>query len=258
MERSTRQVLFTSLGEQIVSMAREVLLTVENIRDVAKANEDPMVGNFHIGLIPTVGPFLLPMLVPVLSDQFPDAKLFLYELQTQALIDKLLKGELDAVILAKGELNRSFYELPLYTESMKLAVCEGHVLSQAKQSLDLSVLNEQAILMLEDGHCLRDQALGVCFSSGAYEDARFQATSMDTMLHMVATGVGITLVPDLATKKPVAGLSYLSFDAPAPSRDIVMLIRSHSARMEAFSMIAQCIVGVVKRDKNSPNSLAIV
>ena len=245
IERSTRQVLFTALGEQVVDMARDVLLTVDNIRDAAKACENPMEGDFHIGLIPTVGPFLLPMLMPVLGREFPKAKLFLYELQTEVLMEKLLKGELDAAILAKVDSNHSVQEIPLYEESMKLAVCDSNALSKTTGPVDLNVLNGESVLMLEGGHCLRDQALGVCFSAGAHEDVRFRATSMDTLLHMVATGTGMTLIPELASSKPVSGVSYLSFDEPQPSREIVMLLRNNTARREAMSILAECISNTV-------------
>ena len=245
IERSTRQVLFTALGEQIVDMARDVLLTVENIRETAKATEQPMAGDFHIGLIPTVGPFLLPMLMPVLSQEFPKAKLYLYELQTDALLSKLSKGEIDAAILAKVDSNHSHQEVSLYREPMKLAVRQGDPISKITGPVELTVLNNESVLMLEDGHCLRDQALDVCFAAGAHEDVRFQATSMDTLLHMVATGTGMTLVPELASRKPVSGVSYISFDEPQPSREIVMLLRNNTARKNDLCTIAACIGDVV-------------
>jgi len=245
IERSTRQVLFTALGEQVVDMARDVLLTVDNIRETARATEQPMSGDFHIGLIPTVGPFLLPLLMPVLSREFPQTKLYLYELQTNALLKKLVKGEIDAAILAKVDSNPSVTEVPLYKENMKLAVSTDDELSRVTTPVDLNVLNDQSVLMLEDGHCLRDQALGVCFSAGAHEDVRFQATSMDTLLHMVATGTGMTLIPELASKKPVHGVSYVSFEDPQPSREIVMLMRNHTARKEALSTIADCVRNII-------------
>lgn len=241
IERSTRQVLFTDLGEQVVAMAREILLTVDNIRTTAKASSDPMQGDFHIGLIPTVGPFLLPLLMPVLSQEFPHAKLFLYELQTDALIAKLLKGELDAGILAKLNWSHPVQEISLYQEPMKLAVHEKDSLAIASKAVDLNVLEGRSVLMLEDGHCLREQALGFCFSAGAREDERFKATSMDTLLHMVATGAGSTLIPELASQKEVQGVVYLPFENPQPSREIVMLMRNHSARKPALEAIAASV-----------------
>jgi len=129
IERSTRQVLFTSVGEKVVSMAREVLLTVDNIRSTAKESDDPMQGDFNIGLIPTVGPYLLPLLMPVLNTEYPQAKFFLYELKTEELLARLLKGDLDAIILAKMDWKHPVKEIPLYVENMKLAVNENDVLA---------------------------------------------------------------------------------------------------------------------------------
>ena len=241
IERSTRQVLFTALGEQIVSMARDVLLSVDNIHAIARASDDPMHGDFHIGLIPTVGPFLLPLLMPVLSREFPHAKLFLYELQTDVLIAKLLKGELDAGILAKLDWSHPVHEISLYQEPMKLAVHDQDALVGESDSVDLGVLEGRSVLMLEDGHCLREQAMGVCFSAGAREDERFKATSMDTLLHMVGTGAGTTLIPALASRNRVQGVVYLPFVAPQPTREIVMLMRSHTARRPALEAIATSV-----------------
>ncbi len=250
IERSTRQVLFTALGEQIVEMARDVLLTVDNIRAAAKSSQDPFAGEFHIGLIPTVGPFLLPILMPVLARDFPNAQIYLYELQTRELTQKLTKGELDAVILAKLDTSVSFYEMPLYQESMKLAVSDQDELAKCKTAVGLQVLKERSVLMLEDGHCLRDQALSVCTSVGALQDMRFKATSMDTLLHMVANGSGMTLIPELACNRGTEGVTYLSFVDPQPSREIVMLMRKQSARKQALEVIANRITDLLSSDQS--------
>lgn len=244
IERSTRQVLFTPLGHQVVVMAREVLLTVDNIYNAAKACDDPFSGEFHVGLIPTVGPFLLPILMPVLGQEFPAAQFYLYELKTKELIERLLKGELDAVILAKLDWSHPVHEISLYSESMKLAVGSKHKALQHTDNVQLSILENQSVLMLEDGHCLREQALGVCFAAGANEDDRFKATSMDTLLHMISAGVGMTLIPELACNSKVPGVSYFSFDEPQPTREIVMLIRNHTTRKTALDTFAKCISGV--------------
>lgn len=241
IERSTRQVLFTQLGEKVVAQAREVLHTVGRIRKLAKEYDDPMAGEFHIGLIPTVGPFLLPLIMPELSKQFPKSSVYLYELRTNQLIEKLLKGELDAAILAKLDWQHPVQELPLYTEPMKLAVASNDILADDAQPVGLEVLEDRSVLMLEDGHCLRNQALGVCFSAGAKEDGRFQATSMDTLLHMVATGAGMTLIPELASRKRTDGVSFLAFRDPPPAREVIMIMRKHSTRVEAINNIAKVI-----------------
>lgn len=241
IERSTRQVLFTPVGEKIVAQARDVVHTVNRIKSIAKETDDPMVGEFHIGLIPTIGPFLLPIIMPELAKAYPEASLFLYELQTEKLLDKLLKGELDAAILAKLDWNHPLQEIPLYTEPMNLAVAAQDDLSKNQEAVSINVLENQPVLMLEDGHCLRDQAMGVCFSAGAKEDGRFQATSMDTLLHMVATGAGMTLIPELATRNKVDGVRFLSFTDPTPSREVIMIIRKQSTRVKALTNIADVI-----------------
>ena len=244
MERTTRQVLFTPLGEQVVIKAREVLLSIENIKDLAKNDEDEMAGEFHIGLIPTVGPFLLPLIMPELSKQFPQMKVFLYELQTKVLLEKLHNGELDAIVLAKLDWDFPVKETHLYHEAMLLAVSEQHAFAHNAQPAELKMLKNQSVLMLEDGHCLRDQALGVCFSAGAEEDHRYQATSIDTLLHMVSAGAGITLIPALAAKQKKQGIKYLPFTEPQPSREIVMLTRKNSVRSAAFTKFANLITNL--------------
>lgn len=241
IERSTRQIHFTPLGNQVVALAREALLAVDTVYNVAKAHKDPLSGDFHIGLIPTVGPFLLPKIMPALSQQFPKAKLFLYELKTDELIQRLLKGELDTVILAKQPWLFSMAETHLYYESMTLAASEDNPLIDGVDQVALSVLEGQSVLMLEDGHCLRDQAMGVCFSAGANEDERFKATSLDTLLHMIGTGAGMTLIPELACSMHIRGVRYVPFVDPPPKRQIVMLTRNNSRRKTALAAFAECI-----------------
>jgi len=250
IERSTRQVLFTQLGEEVVRYAREALQTVEQIRSVAKQSNDPMDGDFHIGLIPTVGPFLLPLIMPELTALYPKANLFLYELRTEELLQKLHKGEIDAAILARLDWDQPFKQFDLYDESMQLAVSIDDPLLKDDKPVELDVLDNREVLMLEDGHCLRDQALDVCFSAGAKEDQRFKATSMDTLLHMVATGTGMTLIPELATRSRVQGIRFMRFSNPVPKREIVMLTRKSSARMDALENIANTVLSTVNRVKH--------
>jgi len=245
IERSTRQVLFTKLGEEVVRYAREALQTVDQIRSVARQSHDPMLGDFHIGLIPTVGPFLLPLIMPELSEAYPKTNFFLYELRTEELLAKLQKGEIDAAILAKLDWAYPVNQIDLYVEPMQLAVSSSDPLLDEDKLIELKALDDREVLMLEDGHCLRDQALDVCFSAGAKEDKRFKATSMDTLLHMVATGTGMTLIPELATRSRVQGIRFLRFANPVPQREIVMLTRKSSARMPALTSIANTIVNTV-------------
>ncbi len=245
IERSTRQVLFTDLGEQVVDYARQALQTIDQIKAAAEKNSDPMEGDFHIGLIPTVGPFLLPIIMPELSNRFPKANVFLYELRTEDLLKKLLTGDIDAAILAKLDWQHPVNQIDLYKEPMQLAVSRNDPLLKRESKVGLRALDDKEVLMLEDGHCLRDQALDVCFSAGAKEDQRFKATSMDTLLHMVATGTGMTLIPQLATRSRVQGVRFIEFNEPVPKREIVMLTRKNSARLVALNNFAESIVEAV-------------
>lgn len=242
MERTTRQVFFTPFGEEVVSKARDVVQKIVDIQELAKYQGDELTGDFNIGLIPTVGPSLLPLILPELTKQFPKINFFLYELQTGVLLEKLQNAELDAIILAKLDWDVTANEISLYKERMLLAVNHQHKLALSNKQADLNMLANESVLMLEDGHCLRDQALGVCFSAGAREDHRFQATSMDTLLHMVASGIGITLIPELAANDFNKKITYLRFNDPQPMREIVMLYRKSSVRRPALEVIANSIV----------------
>ena len=244
MERTTRRVFFTNLGEQVVKKARGILLSTDQIKHLVDRSDGPLVGDFHLGLIPTVGPFLLPAIMPEISKQFSRMNLFLYELQTRELLDGLNKGKLDAVIVAKLDWDYQFSEQHLYIEKIMLAVNSDDPLARRVRPVNMSALEGKSVLMLEDGHCLRDQALGVCCSAGAHEDVRFRATSMDTLLHMVGNGIGMTLVPEMAcSKKP--GVRYLKLSKPQPSRDVVMLTRHKSSRASALQTIASLISEIV-------------
>ncbi len=245
IERSTRKVIFTYLGEEVVAKARQVLLAVEQIKNLAIQYQDPMSGDFHLGLIPTISPFLLPLIMPVLFSAFPKMNFYLYELQTEELIKKLLKGELDAGVLAKLDWDYPIEEIPLYSEELKLALSSDDALAMDGEKVSLNVLEGRSVLVLEDGHCLRDQALGVCFSSGAQEDQRYQATSMDTLLHMISSGAGMTLVPQLACNEDLAGVTFLNFTAPVPKRDIIMIVRKNAVRVELINKIVDVIADTV-------------
>jgi len=249
IERSTRRVLFTPMGEKIVEHARGVLNVVEQIHSIAKQNEDPMSGDFHVGLIPTVGPFLLPMFMPKLTEQYPSMNFYLYELQTDKLVEKLTKGELDAVVLARQEWSLPVTETVLYREPMKLAVSKNDILAKRSNAVNHDAIRGRSALMLEDGHCLRGQALDLCKMIGGKEDASFKATSMDTLLHMVVNNGGMTLVPELACDSSQSGATFLSFEAPAPYRDIVMLTRKNNTRVKALKTIAHTISTTVAEFK---------
>jgi len=242
MERSSRKVIFTPAGLDIVAKAKTILLEAKSLKEIAKSHNEPMRGTLHIGLIPTVAPYLLPLIVPVMKEAFPDLELYLHENQTQTLIKQLEEGELDCLMLALMPDMEQFNQLVLYDEPLELALSDKHAWSNQRH-ISLQELSGEHVLMLADGHCLRDQALGFCFAAGAIEDNSFKATSLETLRHMISAENGVTLLPQLAIplNRNQAGVKYIPFEPPVPSRQIVLLSRNNSARQACFDKLAEVI-----------------
>jgi LysR family hydrogen peroxide-inducible transcriptional activator len=243
VERAPRQVMFTTVGLEIVERARRVLADVEQLREAARRTTDPEAGSLRLGMFPTLGPYLLPHVVPNLRARFPRLELLLVEEKTQLLLDMLRDGRLDAAVLALP-LHEDWLECEaLFEEPFLLAVPAGHPLAD-QHDLTLSQLSDQHLLLLEDGHCLRDQALEVCALAGAGEKEGFRATSLETLRQMVAAGVGITLLPMLAVKPPVPpsdSVRLVGFRDPPPSRRLAMVWRRSSARSGFLRSLAQVL-----------------
>ncbi|KFN50529.1 hypothetical protein N790_05220 [Arenimonas malthae CC-JY-1] len=235
VERAPRHVMLTPAGQDIALRARRVLAEVEQMRETARRTADPEAGSVRLGLFPTLGPYLLPHVVPRIRRRFPRLELLLVEEKTETILHMLRDGKLDAAVLALP-LHEDWTESEfLFEEPFLLAVPEGHPLS-GRHDLTLADLGDQHLLLLEEGHCLRDQALEVCGLAGAGEKEGFRATSLETLRQMVAAGVGVTLLPVLAVKPPVppsANLRLLPFRNPPPSRRLALVWRKSSA-MAAF------------------------
>jgi LysR family hydrogen peroxide-inducible transcriptional activator len=242
MERSPRKVLFTQAGLDIVAKAKTILLEARSLKEIAKSYNEPMQGTLHIGLIPTVAPYLLPLIIPVIKQHFPDLSLYLHENQTHVLLKQLEEGELDCLMLAILPGMEAFDEYHLYQEPLELALADSHQWANDKK-VKLNKLRGEHVLMLEDGHCLRDQALGFCFTAGALEDNSFKATSLETLRHMIGAENGMTLLPRLAIplNRHQAGIKYIPFINPEPSREISLLCRKNSVRKDCFEQLSQLI-----------------
>ncbi|MDX7991945.1 DNA-binding transcriptional regulator OxyR [Xenorhabdus littoralis] len=242
LERTSRKVLFTQQGMLLVEQAKTVLREVKVLQEMASLQGESMSGPLHIGLIPTIGPYLLPFIIPELHKLFPKLEMYLHEAQTQNLLAQLDSGKLDCVILALVKETEAFIEVPLFEEPMKLAVFEGHKWSERTQ-IKMSELSGEKLLMLEDGHCLRDQAMGFCFQAGAKEDTHFRATSLETLRNMVAAGSGITLLPDLSVPKERRrdGVCYLECYEPEPKRSVILAYRPGSPLRGRYEQLAEAI-----------------
>jgi len=240
VERHPRNIMLTPAGEQLLAKARRVLSAAKDLEMTARTLGDPLSGEVHLGLIPTLAPYLLPVIMPDLIRKLPKIEFMLHEYKTHELLAMLHEGRLDALVLPWLDDMQNVDAYDLFNEEFVLAVSPRHPLAGSRQ-LQLSSLEGHKVLTLEDGHCLRDQALGYCFSAGADEDRRFQATSLETLRYMVAANIGITLLPELAVREDDEDICYLRFEKPAPARRIVLLVRQHYTRMECVREIVSVV-----------------
>jgi len=241
VERSPRHVMMTAVGEQIVERARAMLAEVQAMKALAERSRDPHSGTLRLGIFPTLAPYLLPHVVPRIRARFPRLTLRLFEEKTADILSMLELGRLDAGLLALPVHNDQLVTRKLFEEAFVVAVPSGHALAD-HETISLKDLESEELLLLEDGHCLRDQALAVCQMSGAHESLDFHATSMETLRQMVACNAGITLMPSLAVKPPVAPTENLllrPFAPPGPTRTIAMVWRKTSALADFHERLAE-------------------
>jgi len=246
IERRPRRVGLTPAGEAVVERARRMLRDADDIRALARASQDPLGGELKLGLIPTLGPYLLPRIAPGFTRALPKLQLMLHEYQTAPLIERVLQGELDLAILALPAETRGLVTRSLFAEAFLVAMPERHRLT-ARKRLKPADLAGERLLLLEEGHCLRDQALEVCARVGT-EEHSFRATSLETLRQMVAAGLGITLLPRLAAEGPFAsarGLVMRPFSPPAPSRVIGAAWRRSTSRGAAIAAVCDLIAKAV-------------
>jgi LysR family transcriptional regulator, hydrogen peroxide-inducible genes activator len=240
VERAPRRVMLTPIGREIAERARKVIAEVEQMGEIARRSQDPEAGTVRLGIFPTLAPYLLPHVLPAVRKRFPRLELLLVEEKTDQILARLRDGRLDAGVLALPVHDEQLQVEPLFDEPFVLAVPQQHALAQ-RASLKLRDLDHQHLLLLEEGHCLRDQALDVCHMAGADERDGFRATSLETLRQMVAAGVGITLLPVLAVQPPVPvsnDIQLLPFHGEAPHRRIAMVWRRSSAMAGFLQQLA--------------------
>jgi LysR family hydrogen peroxide-inducible transcriptional activator len=243
VERQPKNVQLTEVGKQVVVRARRMLDDGDEIVALARSNTDPLAGKLKIALIPTIGPYLLPRVMPKLRKALPHLGLMLYEYQTEPLLKRLRDGEIDLGILALPVAQDGLEFQALYEEAFTVAVPNGHPLAE-RSTIKLQDLKGHTLLLLEDGHCLRDQALEVCSRVDVHEAEDFRATSLETLRQMVVAGLGITLLPELAIEAPFGsqrGLMVRQFAKPAPSRSVGAVWRKSSTRMLAIAEVCKVV-----------------
>jgi LysR family hydrogen peroxide-inducible transcriptional activator len=246
-ERGASEVSTTPLGAQIVRQAQQVIEQAAAIREIAKTGKDPVTGPLRLGVIYTVGPYLLPDLVRQAIERVPQMPLVLQENFTVRLLEMLRTGELDCAILAEPFPDTGLAVAPLYDEPFMAAVPRKHPIA-ARPSISAEELKNETMLLLGTGHCFRDHVLEVCpeyarFATGA-EGIRksFEGSSLETIKHMVASGMGITVVPRLSVPAdPQPHVAYVPFSEPVPSRRIVLAWRRTFPRYEAIAALRNCV-----------------
>jgi LysR family transcriptional regulator, hydrogen peroxide-inducible genes activator len=247
VERQPKNVQLTEVGKQIVVRARRMLDEGDEIVALARSNTDPFAGKLKVALIPTIGPYLLPRVMQKIRKGLPHLGLMLYEYQTEALLKRLRDGEIDLGIMALPAIADGIESRALYEENFTVALPNNHPLA-AKTSIKVQDLKGHTLLLLEDGHCLRDQALEVCSRVDVKEAEDFRATSLETLRQMVVAGLGITLLPEMAVESPFGsqrGLTIRQFAKPAPSRSVGAVWRKTTTRAAAIGALCDVIDAVM-------------
>jgi LysR family hydrogen peroxide-inducible transcriptional activator len=243
VERTRRVVRFTPLGVQVAAKARRILREAEELADMVRAAGKPLAGELRMGVIPTIAPFLLPSLLPRLRSEFPELKLYLREETSQAACDSLHRGQLDCVLLALpfgcGEVETA----ALFDDRLFVAFPPGEAPAGA-EAVPAAAVDEHRLLLLEDGHCLKEHALAACNRPELRAEAAMLGTSLHTLVQMVANGLGQTLVPEMALAAGLlegTGVSARPLEADHPYRRVALIWRKGSPREKEFRLLADAL-----------------
>lgn len=245
LERTNKSVLLTDIGIKIVAKAREIVNQVTELEQEAKAAKDPYSAEIRLGVFPTLAPYLFPHIIPSLSGSFPKVSFRLVEEKTDLLLEKLKSGALDAAIVSIPLANNDFKTCPLFEEEFLLAVPHEHPLAK-RPYINSEETAPYPILLLEDGHCMKNQLLSYCQQTNNSVQHNFQATSLEALRHMVVAGVGITLMPKLSAKN-CSLLSYIPFHSQKPMRLIGLVYRESSSKVFILREIEGLICEIMGR-----------
>jgi LysR family hydrogen peroxide-inducible transcriptional activator len=254
-ERGRRGVIVTAAGARVIEQARAALAQLDGLVESAASEAEPLSGTIRLGVIPTVAPYLLPALLPGVRRAWPKLRLVLREEQTARLVEQLGAGTLDLLLLALPVEGAGLEELPLLREPFHFVAPSRHPLAKTpERAVSEQALRGEEILLLEDGHCLRAQALDVCRRAGALAPGRIQATSLSTLVQMVANGLGVTLLPERALPIELrrgAGLVSRPFKGPAPFRTLGLAWRPGAARAGEYRLLGQTLAAELARERKA-------
>jgi LysR family hydrogen peroxide-inducible transcriptional activator len=247
VERSNKNVMITDIGRAVVNQARLCINDLEVLVDIAAGGQEPLSGRLKLGVIPTIAPFLLPEFISEALKHFPELKLFLREDKTAVIVEQLLEGKLDLILIALPYQLKNVTVMPLFKDPFLLACRkDSKWLEVTKKRPDFDSLPDESILLLEDGHCLRDHALAACHIHDSDQISRFAATSLQTLLQMVVADIGITFVPAMAQLSVIRENSDIELH-PMPEqsyREIGIAWRKESSRSEEFTLLGRLLQGL--------------
>jgi LysR family hydrogen peroxide-inducible transcriptional activator len=243
VERGSRTIRLTAIGEDFVAKARQVLLGIDELEDLMRASQGPFAGRFRLGVIPTVAPYLLPDTITALTGRFPDIDLELRESVTKSLVADLLESRLDAAIVALPISEPALREFALFQEDFVLVRPSK---DEDKPVPSADMLKTMRLLLLEEGHCFRDQALSFCEITKTQPRQLMEGSSLSTLVQMVGAGMGVTLIPEMAVALETrnAKVSVVTFDAPKPSRTIGMVWRKSNPLADQLMEVGAIVRGV--------------
>lgn len=243
IDRSKRKVIFTALGQDIVQESRDIIEKAQRITERANQLSAPMTGPMRLGVIPTIAPYLLPDILPVIKQKYPHLELQLYEDMSERLIDALRRGDIDVALIAFPFDTPDTTQKLLFEEDFFLAVPRGRPMPFDIKNIKPDDLDPGELLLLEEGHCLSDHALSACGLQLPKRRKAYSATSLSTLLQMVASGYGITLVPDMAVKARTIphNVDILNFANPSPRRQIGFCWRPGSPRIQDFLRLGKLV-----------------
>jgi LysR family hydrogen peroxide-inducible transcriptional activator len=254
VDRTKRRVVLTPLGHEIVERARRILNESKDLVEAARAGSEPLSGALRMGVIPTVGPFLLPQILPQLRRAYCALRLYLVEDLTARLVDELRAGRLDIVLLALPyEDCRNLETRVLFEDPFKVALAKGHTLA-TRNSVDLEQVGSEGLLLLKEGHCLREHALAACRLADRRQVEPVEATSLHTLVQMVDNGLGITLLPQLAIDGGIlkgTTIRVLPTAAHPPSREIGLVWRRGTGRQREFELLGNVLTQLVEKRRRS-------
>jgi LysR family hydrogen peroxide-inducible transcriptional activator len=249
-ERRPAGVIATAAGARVTELARRVVANVDEVVATAQTMQNPLRGTIRMGVIPTIAPYMLPQVMPLIRTRFPELRLLLREERTNRLTALVQAGDLDVGLVAMESDLADLETQPLFTDPFVLAVSRKHKLAQRKRVTARDLQGED-VLLLDDGHCLRDQTLAICDAAGACELGDFRATSLPTLVQMVEAGVGITMLPAMAVKanNHFGGhLHLIRFASPVPRRTVALAWRRSSPMRDHFESLAHALVPAMEEE----------